>query len=65
MTRKIIFWHGLNKHLEDKIGAFCRYSDGEYWWDGSLDDFVTAYDGPIMVYPDSICVTQFKSFSAR
>lgn len=64
-SRLIIFWHGKQKNLVEYISKFCTHRIAEgYYWNGSIDEFLAHYGGPIIVTDDYIAITHRKHFGA-
>lgn len=74
-TYRIFFWHGRSEALATELSVFCTTDDnGDLFYTGSLDDFLTQYGRHFIVkpqhdidsdYDDLICVTQYSSWGQR
>lgn len=67
----IIFaWHGMSEGLKErlnKIEGVDTDSDGKFKYNGTLDDFVKNWTGPVIInkVDGYIAVTQYGSFNQR
>ena len=68
MKRKIIFWHGKEQSLEEKVKLICTLVDGNYFYEGSLEDFEKVFPRFIVMNSDGesyLGITQHNGFGQR
>jgi hypothetical protein len=63
----IHFWHGVSQASVKRIEPFCVEKDGNWFFEGTLDEFNAQYGRLFLVLPEynMIAITQFSNFNQR
>lgn len=66
----IVAWHGMSEGLKERlieVEGVCAGPDGKFKYNGTLDDFVKNWTGPVIInkVDGYIAVTQYSNFHPR